>query len=193
MGNMRSLRPADLDALPDAAVLAASLSDGEAFGVVFDRHFVAVHRYVTRRAGRVAADDVAAATFTVAFERRLAFRADAGSALPWLFGIATNLLHETWRDDRREDQVRLRLRGEPSAAWPSEPPDDGSELSIALAALDRDQRDVLLLFAWGELAYEEIAVALAIPLGTVRSRLHRARGALRGSLALTTVPREETR
>ena len=75
----------------DADVIARSLSVPDAFGVLFDRHFDAVHRYLARRVGRERADDLASQTFVVAFERRGSFRPNALAARPWLFGIATHL------------------------------------------------------------------------------------------------------
>jgi len=76
----------------DAAVLVGSLCDPELFAVVFRRHAPAVLQYVTRRIGAQAADDVVAETFLVAFRQRGSFRPDGRDCLPWLYGIATNLL-----------------------------------------------------------------------------------------------------
>jgi len=176
--------------LADAELIAESLHAGEVFATIFDRHCVAVHGYLARRAGRAVADDLLSATFTVAFERRQTFRSEADSALPWLLGIATNLLRERWRHERREEDLVRRLQRERPGASVSES-GNAEWLGAALAALDFDQRSVLLLYAWGELAYEEIALALDIPLGTVRSRLHRARGALREVLEATQAQEEE--
>src|ERR1035437_9510544 len=76
----------------DAELIVRSLTAPEAFGGVFDRHFIAVHRYLARRVGRERADDLASQTFTVAFERRASFRPEAVGARPWLLGIATHLV-----------------------------------------------------------------------------------------------------
>ena len=171
----------------DAEVIASSLAAPEAFGSVFDRHFVAVHRYLARRVGRERADDLASHTFTVAFERRASFREDAVGARPWLLGIATHLLLNERRSEQRLLETTARLGAQRGAAVTHsdrEPRGVDSELAAALAGLDGDQRDVLLLVAWGELSYEEIAEALAIPIGTVRSRLLRARAHLRDQLAV---------
>jgi RNA polymerase sigma-70 factor (ECF subfamily) len=165
----------------DAAVIAGSVSRPEVFGAIFDRHFGAIHGYLAARVGSARADDLASSTFTIAFERRRGFRSDADSARPWLFGIATNLL----RNERRSEQRAIRVLGrlEP-VHWASGSPDGGDHerLAALLAALDADQRDVLLLYAWAELSYAEIASSLAIPVGTVRSRLARAREYLRSGL-----------
>jgi RNA polymerase sigma-70 factor (ECF subfamily) len=169
--------------LTDSELLAQSSTTADAFHELFDRHFKAVHRYLARRVGRDRADDLASQTFTVAFTRRTTFRTDATDARPWLLGIATNLLRNERRAEQRSLETVDRIQAQPL------PPvaklaDHGldHEVAAALAELDPDQRDVLLLFAWGELSYEEIALALAIPVGTVRSRMSRARSYLRRRL-----------
>jgi RNA polymerase sigma-70 factor (ECF subfamily) len=147
-----------------------------------------VHAYLARRVGAGRADDLAAATFTVAFERRGAFRETATSARPWLFGIATNLLRNEWRAEQRALEALARLV--PAAVDPAgigggdhagPGSTDGTLLGLGLAELDADQRDVLL-YAWEGLSYEEIAASLGVPIGTVRSRLARARARLRSRL-----------
>jgi RNA polymerase sigma-70 factor (ECF subfamily) len=164
-----------------------SLSDPSAFGVIFDRHFNAVHAYLARRVGRDVADDLAASTFTVAFERRGSFRREATTARPWLFGIATNLLRNARRAEQRAIESLARIR-----PCLSEVGDEHGEsapgLGDALAGLDSGQRDVMLLYAWEELSYEEIAAALHVPVGTVRSRLARARAHLRAALDQRLMP-----
>jgi RNA polymerase sigma factor (sigma-70 family) len=168
----------------DAAVIARSRSEPEAFALIFDRHFKTIHRYLARRVGRDRADDLASQTFAVAFERRASFRPEAADARPWLYGIATNLL----ANDRRAEQRlldtigRMTLEADEGAVLAQDLEADCA-LASALAKLDPVQRDVLLLFAWAELSYEEIADSLGVPLGTVRSRLSRARGVLRAELA----------
>jgi RNA polymerase sigma factor (sigma-70 family) len=153
----------------------------DAFTAIFDRHFDAVYRYLARRTDRARAEDLAASTFTVAFERRERFRPEAASARPWLLGIATNLLRNEWRAERRGLDLVARLSGG-LGAREGEGAEATNELAALLAQLDADQRDVLLLHAWEELSYEEIASALGIPIGTVRSRLSRARARLREGL-----------
>ena len=168
--------------MSDGELIARSLMSPQAFGDLFDRHFVAVHRYLARRLGRERADDLAAQTFTVAFERRATFRREEREARPWLLGIATHLLLNHRRAEQRLLETVARLSAQPERVI-EERPDVDVELAAALAELKGDQRDVLLLTAWGELSYEEIAAALEIPVGTVRSRLARARTHLRDRLA----------
>ncbi|HZU40774.1 MAG TPA: RNA polymerase sigma factor, partial [Solirubrobacteraceae bacterium] len=147
----------------DAELIARSLTRPQAFGEIFDRHFTPVHRYLARRVGRERADDLASQTFVVAFERRASFRAGELDARPWLLGIATNLLRNARRSEQRLLQTLARLSAEPEAEASNAGGAGGvidSNLAAALATLDGDQRDVLLLYAWGELSYEEIAAAL---------------------------------
>jgi RNA polymerase sigma factor (sigma-70 family) len=175
------------DGTSDSAAIAGSLEHPAGFAAIFDRHYVAVHRFLARRVTRAQADDLASMTFVVAFERRESFRAHSTSALPWLLGIATNLLHERRRVEQRERGALVMLIAEHATAADAAEPDATAEpstdqLARALATLDSAQLDVLLMHAWEELSYEEMADALNIPIGTVRSRLARARAHLRSQL-----------
>ena len=175
-----------MEAGSDAQIIATSRSEPLVFASVFDRHYDAVHRYLARRAGPDLADDLAAETFTTAFDVRRRFDTTRPDARPWLFGIATNLLRHHHRGEVRRLRAYARL-DRPAHA------DDGlagvearldaeragPALAEALMRLSTGERDVLLLFAWADLRYEEIAVALRIPIGTVRSRLNRARRRVR--------------
>ncbi|HEX3615677.1 MAG TPA: RNA polymerase sigma factor [Solirubrobacteraceae bacterium] len=173
----------------DGAAIARSLHDPEAFAEVFDRHFAFVHRYIARRAGRDRAEDLAAQTFTVAFSHRGRYHDDLGTARPWLLGIATNLLRAAARGDQRVASVVERLSSEARSSSPgasltgaSSAFEDDDHLRSALATMQPDQREALLLHALGELSYAEVAAALDIPIGTVRSRISRACAALRAEL-----------
>lgn len=180
------------DGTSDGATIAGSFERPERFGAIFDRHYAAVHRYLARRTARAQADDLASATFVIAFERRRSFRPRSTSARPWLYGIATNLLRESGRAARRDGELALRLTSElsTSAVHDGASGPRTEQLSAALAALEAGQREVLLLYAWEELSYEEIAEALEIPLGTVRSRLARARRHLQAELGEPTLTRD---
>ncbi len=173
----------------DSDAIGASLADPSAFGVIFERHYDAVHGYLQRRLDEHLADELAAQTFLVAFDGRSRFDRGRSDSRPWLFGIATNLAH----NHRRREIVELR-------AIAAMTPENGvgidgvearvdaermrSLLAEALAELPTEESDVLCLLVWAELSQTEIADALAIPLGTVKSRLSRARGRLQSALAL---------
>jgi RNA polymerase sigma factor (sigma-70 family) len=193
------------NALPtDSELIARSVDEPEVFASLFDRHAVGVHRYLGRRVGE-RADDLLSETFLIAFRRRAAYRPERLEVRPWLIGIATNLVHGHVRTEQRRYRALVRAAAEPvgHGADPGESTDRlaaealRGPLSAALAGLKTRDRDVLLLFAWGELSYEEIATVLAIPVGTVRSRLNRARRQTRAALGTTspfdTTSSEETR
>jgi RNA polymerase sigma factor (sigma-70 family) len=174
----------------DGDAIVASLAHPEVFAVVFDRHFSAIHRYLQRRVGREAAEELAADTFVQAFVHRATFHPERDDARPWLFGIATNLLRHHHRRERRRLQAYARTGRDPLADPGFDAVDArvdagtaGPALALALAALAPADRDTLLLAVWAELSYAEVADALGVPIGTVRSRMHRARGRLRELLA----------
>jgi RNA polymerase sigma factor (sigma-70 family) len=183
-GKHRVMEEHELD---DGALFERSVAEPELFTLVFDRHYRAVYGYLSRRVGRTVADDLTAETFIRAFERRAAYDAAAGRALPWLLGIALNLLAH----HRRSEARQLRAFAASRAREPSRSADDEGawvdadtrqRLVAALEQLDDYDREALLLYAWGELRYQEIAEVLRIPVGTVRSRLNRARRKLRQAL-----------
>jgi RNA polymerase sigma factor (sigma-70 family) len=174
----------------DAATISASLARPSEFAAVFERHHPAVHRYLARRLGADLADELAAETFAVAFAKRKRYDDSFADARPWLFGIATRLAQRQWRREERELRAYARTGTDPAAPSHDERVTAQADsaaaapaLAAALAALSRDERDVLLLYAWAELGYPEIATALSISAGTVKSRLHRARQRVRQSLA----------
>lgn len=168
--------------LDDGAVFARSVSDPEVFTIIFDRHYRAVYGYLARRVGRAIADDLAAETFILAFERRSSYRPEAERALPWLLGIAVNLLAH----HRRSEARQLRALAAAGSVAVGSHVEAGSwmpeRLVAGLEQLDDHDREALLLYAWAELTYAEIAEVLGIPVGTVRSRLNRARRKLRDAL-----------
>jgi RNA polymerase sigma-70 factor (ECF subfamily) len=172
----------------DSELVLRSLEEPTTFEQIFDRHFRAVHTYLHRRAGRDLADDLAAETFALAFERRASCRATT-TILPWLYGIATNLLRQRWRAERR--QLRAYARGgvdlwaayEGATVAPVDASPLDPRLAGALAAMRPRERDALLLYALADLSYEEIASALEVPVGTVRTWLHRARLTARRELS----------
>jgi RNA polymerase sigma-70 factor (ECF subfamily) len=165
----------------DAEVIATSLQDREAFGEIFDRHFDVICRYLARRVGADLAGDIASSVFLAALEQRGRYKLERADALPWLYGIAANKI----RRHRRSEERRLRAVAGIGVA--NEPAVGGSTtidraVASALVSLATRDREVVFLSAWADLSYEEIADALDIPVGTVRSRLNRARRALRAHL-----------
>jgi len=170
----------------DAEVVAQSLVDGGRFGEIFDRHASAIFRFLARRIGPDDAGDLLSQVFLAAFEARERYDRDRPSALPWLYGIASNLLHKQHR--RRASELRLLER----VSLPGDPQDHADAVSASIDAqvqlramaklleeLSVGERDALLLYAWEDLTYGEVASALGVPIGTVRSRLNRVRQRLR--------------
>jgi RNA polymerase sigma factor (sigma-70 family) len=187
--------------LDDAAVIRLSLAEPEYFEVLFKRHAPSIQRYVVRRLGADAADDIVSETFLLAFRQRAGYDTTRGDALPWLYGIATNLLGRHRRNEIRLYKALARTGADPVTAPFTDQVDErvtataaSRRLASALAGLSAAYRDALLLVAWGGLSYEETATALGIPVGTVRSRISRARADLRGTLGdLAPTRTEETR
>ncbi len=171
----------------DAAVIRASLDAPGRFGELFDRHATVVFRFLVRRVGVDAAESLLGEVFRVGFEKRGAYDCDRPNARPWLYGIATNLIAHHRRSEARRLRATARVLSRQRAA--EDPADaiasrlDAVDLlprvAEALALLPDGERDALLLYAWEELGYEEIASALEVPIGTVRSRINRARQSLR--------------
>ena len=172
-------------ALSDSDLIEESLRNPARFFELFDRHFQSLHRFLLARGLGDAAADLASETFVVAFRRRASFDQSRPDARPWLFGIALNLARNEVRSERRRLRVlpRLAERADTSDAEVVERLDSQAmPLREALAGLSDEERDVLVLYAGEEMTYEEIADALAIAVGTVRSRLHRARMKVRAKL-----------
>jgi RNA polymerase sigma-70 factor (ECF subfamily) len=153
----------------------APAPDDTAFAEVYREHAGAIMRYVRRRLGDSAADDATAEVFS----RALAGRASGPAAdkvLPWLYGIAANVIGDQRRTEVRRLRALERLAAQtPEAAAPPPPSEADPSLARALRRLSSGDREALLLVAWGELSYEETAAALGVPVGTVRSRINRAR------------------
>ncbi|GID25995.1 RNA polymerase sigma factor [Paractinoplanes brasiliensis] len=175
--------------LTDGDLIQLSATQPEAFGSVFDRHATTIHRYLSRRVGSTLADDLTAETFLTAFRSRSGYDVSRPEALPWLYGIAANLLRGHQRTETRQYHalartgIDLALAGHDDRVTARV---DASEqvraLAGALAKLNRGERDVLTLISQAQLSYPEVAEALGIPIGTVRSRLHSARRRLRAAV-----------
>lgn len=167
----------------DSEIIARSWEDPGAFSEIFERHARQIGAFAARRVGD-AADDVLSETFLVAFRKRASFDTAWESSLPWLLGIASKLVHRHRAAEARrwKSFEAAAARGEHVVASGTEAAAERMDaaamtkaLSRRIAALSAADRDTLLLYAWGDLSYEEIAIAQGIPVGTVRSRLNRVR------------------
>jgi RNA polymerase sigma factor (sigma-70 family) len=180
----------------DAEVIARSAAEPAEFAHLVRAHRGRVLGYLTRRVGPTVAEDLAAETFLRAFRARESYQGVNGSALPWLFAIATNLLRSHVRSEQRRTATLGRFAGrEIYEGGGHEHVDDALEaaatlqkLATTFAGLPDGSRDVLVLIAVEGMTYEEAAVALDVPVGTVRSRLSRARIELRRSLGAGGTP-----
>jgi RNA polymerase sigma factor (sigma-70 family) len=172
----------ELPGQTDSELIARARADPAAFAGIFDRYHAELYQYLRRRTGPAQGADLAAEVFLTAFARRAAYRPYGDSARPWLYGIAHNLLRAQARRERRQRLAYLR-----HGASPAEDPaaaeafaqadaraDVPGETARILAGLRPGDRDVPLLFAGADMSYADIASALQIPVGTVRSRLSRA-------------------
>jgi RNA polymerase sigma-70 factor, ECF subfamily len=167
-----------------------------ALAALFDRHVDAVYTYCFRRtASTHLAEDATSTVFLELWRGRTRAEAHDGSALPWLYGIARNVCRNSDRSIRRLARALHRVSGSESlieadhAEDVARRVDSEREMARVVAAVTRlppHERDVLELVAWAGLSYEATAIALGIPLGTVRSRLSHARA------HLTTSSREGT-
>ena len=164
----------------------AELGDADSFGLLFDRHARTIYNFCFRRTADWAlAEDLTSTVFLEAWRRRAEVQPQHDSLRPWLLGVATNVIRNSTRSQRRREAAEPRVA--PSSPSPDHADevaarlDDESLISQILATLDMLpplDRDVLSLYAWGELSYSQIAEVLGVPIGTVRSRLSRARDRL---------------
>jgi RNA polymerase sigma factor (sigma-70 family) len=177
------------DSPTDAEVIAASRADPERFAAIFDRHADEIHRYAARRLGGQAAADVASEVFLAAFRNRGRYQACQPDARPWLYGITAKVISQHLRAEGRRARLLAAAPAPPPADFPV---DDMSDRITAermrpvlfgvLAGLSPADRELVLLVAWADLSYEQAARALEIPVGTVRSRLHRVRAKIRRAI-----------
>jgi RNA polymerase sigma factor (sigma-70 family) len=196
---------------PSDSELWARAADGNAtaFGELYERHAAAIYNHCFRQTANWSlAEDLTSAVFLQAWRRRSDVRFLGDSALPWLLGVATNLVRNQQRTLRRYQAALRRLPPPPNE---SDFVDDlagrmDDERTVRrllglVQRLPRRDREVLVVCAWDGLSYTEAAVALGVPVGTVRSRLSRARrrleranprpGAVGSRLASETEARHE--
>jgi RNA polymerase sigma-70 factor (ECF subfamily) len=177
-------------AATDRELWAAAVDgDAGAFGALFERHSRAVYNFAFRSTANWAtAEDAASDVFLTAWRRRgdVVFTTESGSVLPWLLGVAANQLRNQRRSGRRASAALGRLNArevqpDHSDETVGRTADEAqmADVQAVVEQLPQHERDVLALCAWAGLDYEEAAIALAVPVGTVRSRLSRARTHLR--------------
>lgn len=185
-------------ATEEALVDGLRAGDPEALATLFDRHGDRIYNHCFRATGDWGeAEDAVSTVFLEVWRHRRRVRLHDGSALPWLYGVATNVCRNLTRSRRR------RLRALAALPRPEPVPDHADRVADrlgsteqmaavleAIEALPPHEREVLGLVAWSGLTYEQAAAALDVPVGTVRSRLSRARARLTD---LTTDPREDER
>jgi RNA polymerase sigma factor (sigma-70 family) len=184
----------------------AAAGDHDAFGRLFDRHSAAVYNYLFRRtADWSAAEDLTAAVFLQAWRKRDRVVLDGDSALPWLLGVARLLLRNTVRARRRYQAALTKAGAElaADAGQLADPADriadrldserQAAQLRQAIARLPRPQREAVELCLLAGLDYGAAAIAMGVSVGTVKSRLHRARHRLRGDLRALALTRPAQR
>ena len=174
----------------DSELIRRSRAFPSEFGDLYERHARTVYRYARSRAGESVADDVMSETFLVAFQKRHTYDLAHESAVPWLLGIATNLIGR----HRRAEAKHLKALATQTHETVADATADASarldaaasvgRIAAAVRGLAAIDRDTLLLYAWGDLSYDEIATAMQVPIGTVRSRLNRARRVLRNATGI---------
>jgi RNA polymerase sigma-70 factor (ECF subfamily) len=176
--------------MDDDASVQPHTVEKDAFASAFVEHAPRLLKYLSRQLEPAQAEDVLGETFCVAWQQRDRYDADAGSMAAWLFGIAVRKAAGHKRSFVRASRAAARL-----CVFPAISDDEAdrvaeqvdartttAQLATALRALPGRDRNVLLLSTWAQLDHAEIAAALNIPAGTVRSRLHRARKALLAAL-----------
>ncbi|MCX7621285.1 MAG: sigma-70 family RNA polymerase sigma factor, partial [Acidimicrobiales bacterium] len=155
-----------------------------------------VFRYLAKRLGPDMAEELMAQAFTDAWVGRHRYSPERGPAAGWIWGIVTNLVKRHYRSERRQLRAYARRGVDPLAGSVGEPEVDSRldaaqlfpKVARALASMRDEDRDVLLLYAYAGLGYQQIAEALGISVGTVKSRLSRARARLAATTGVVSGP-----
>jgi RNA polymerase sigma factor (sigma-70 family) len=173
----------------DAALWARALDgDAEAFGQLYDRHARSIYNFCFRRTADWAiAEDLVAGVFLETWRRRRSISVTSdGTLLPWLYGVATNLVRNQRRARRRlvaaTQRLRAESREEDLAGDAADRVEDARRMRAILDLVERlpqREKEVLALCVFAGASYADAATALDVPVGTVRSRLARARERLR--------------
>lgn len=161
----------------DGKVIRREVLEGDLFAAVYEQHLAAILGYLRRRLGDNAAEDAAAEVFLRALRAPGPTDETGATTLPWLYGIAANVIAERRRADKRRLRAMQRLAADQPVVVPDPSERVGLDPSLmrAVRKLKPADRETLLLIAWADLSYEQAAEALQIPVGTVRSRLVRVR------------------
>lgn len=174
--------------------------DHAAFARIFDRHVDLVFKFARRRVGDpTIAEDITSQVFLETWHRREDVALFAGSLRAWLIGVARNLQRRHWRTNERRNRATERMTTPIDTTDPSDAiadhldaVNDLADIRHQLDSLPEAHREILLLAVWDELSYAEIAIVLDVPVGTVRSRLARARQKLE-AYGTRTADRASTR
>lgn len=153
------------------------------FTAFYDRHHARVRAYVVDRAGRGVADEVISETFLVAWRR---FDDVPPKELPWLFGVARNILRARYRAELRDRSLDAELKARSAGSFVGNVADEIAERELvlsALASLSDEDCELLTLIAWHGLTVGEAARVVGCSAATCSVRLHRARKRLERALA----------
>ncbi len=148
---------------------------------LYESCHAALSRYFVRRLGSSAAEDLTATTFAEAWASRARYERWQSTPRTWIWAIATKLCAKYLRSEGRRRAFARIPRTEGSAGSMDDidrrldAEQEWVEVSMRVEQLDPKDRHLLLLYAWGDLSYDELADVLGVPLGTVKSRLNRAR------------------
>ncbi|MDX3108100.1 RNA polymerase sigma factor [Nonomuraea angiospora] len=174
------------DVMEDVTVVERSMDNPDLFALLYDRYFTELYRYLAARLGSEHVEDLVADAFLIAFNGRGGFDPQRGTVRSWLYGIATNVVARHRRREGRRLNALSKVPAEDSADGPEDrvtsqlaAQASRPELVRGLKGLAKGDRDAVFLLVFGGLGYEEIATALDIPVGTVGSRINRARKKLR--------------
>ena len=175
-------------ACPDAALAARAANNPELFGTLYRRHFEPIAGYLLRRTGDPAlAEDLAADTFLAAWKALPTYQNSGVPFRSWLLRIATNRANAVARRERVRRRVMRYLPHPTSPNHPSleQARDDAADLYTAMGRLRPEHQAVISLVHLESLSVEQTARILDLAEGTIKSRLHRAREALRRELSRT--------
>lgn len=175
----------------DAAIIRNSITDPNAFEDIFHRHYKTIYNYFSRRVENEVIEELASSVFVKAFEIRKKFDTTKENSLPWLYGISSNILNTSRRTKNRyqvKEKRAFEFYKQDAISYDQnlsiEDKKLNESISVALMNLKKADLEVVLLFIWEQLNYQEIASTLEIPIGTVKSRMNRAKNILENKLSI---------